>query len=554
MKAFRGFWLAPLIAAALLWASFAPVDFGFLAPFAWAALFLSMRLRGGERAGWQSFVGHYAFFLAGLWWISPLVSIGWAFVALWCATIEGFFGRCLKPALRAARDRGSWTWVIAAPLLHLGFDMIRTTLATGFPWLITGYSGWRNPVLIGSADLIGVHGSTLAIVALGAAIAEVVARRIEGRPIGRAPWVPAAGVWAAFAIWAIAKPAIETRPGPNVLLLQASIPQELKEARDASGHALPTLDEWWGIHEREAAAGRADFPNYRDLSGFVDLVVWPETMVPTSALAPVVEGRRFLAAEPIPGSKQWRLGESACRRLTAASHGASTLAGIMTEDAQRKQRNTAILLDPEGLVAGSQDKQHLTPGGETLLFLEWLPGPLRATVEQQLREFAGFVPGLVAGAGPRLLPLRTGGSAPPSASLQLGVLICYESIFPELPRAMARDGADVIVNISNYGWFTGTSQMDQALAMACFRAAELRRPVVLASNNGISAVIGADGYVTARTDADVRTHLLAEVPLASGTTLFTLVGEWAAWVLGVAGAVFLTVSKQRTRTEAPKSS
>jgi apolipoprotein N-acyltransferase len=111
---------------------------------------------------------------------------------------------------------------------------------------------------------------------------------------------------------------------------------------------------------------------------------------------------------------------------------------------------------------------------------------------------------------------------------------------------MVRDGADVIVNVANYGWFTGTPQMEQALAMAVFRAAELRRPVVLASNNGISAVIAAGGRIRDRTEADRRTFLLAEVPLGSGATLFSLVGEWAAWALGAVGTVLALRSRRRS--------
>ena len=547
MNLLRGFWAAPLLAAALLWASFAPVDLGFLAPAGWFVLLLSMRLRGGERCARQALVGQFAFFTAGLSWIAPLVSVGWLFTAFWCAAIEALWARCMRPSFRAARAHGDWTWVIAAPLLHVGFDLVRTVLATGFPWLITGYSGWANPVLLGSADLIGVHGATLAIIAAAAALAEVVARRAEGRPVGRAAWAPAAGLWIGLAAWAAFKPAIETTPGPTVLLLQASIPQELKEARATSGNRRLSLEEWWGIHEQLAAEGFADAAATKAATKAAtneapDLVVWPETMVPATAAAPLVPGRPFEAVEPGPSPRTWNLGTATSRRVTQASRGAWTLAGIVSEDQSGGQRNTALLLDPQGLVAGHQDKQHLTPGGETLLFLDLLPAGIRAEVTRKLMDFAGFIPNLVAGEGASLLPLRQG-----DRTLKLGVLICYESIFPELTCDMARAGADVLVNISNYGWFAGTAEMEQALAMARFRAAELRRPFVLASNNGISAVIAPDGAVVRQTAADVRTHLLARVPIASGATPFQVVGEGAGWVLGAAGAGLALRSALRAR-------
>jgi apolipoprotein N-acyltransferase len=524
-NALRNFWLAPLVGAALLWASFAPLDLGLLAPLGWAVLFLSMRLRGGERAGRQALVGQFAFFLAGIWWIAPLVSVGWVFVAFWCAAYEAIFARCLRPSLRAARDGGGAAWVLTAPLLHLLFDVLRTVVASGFPWLIPGYSGWSNPVLLGSADLIGVHGSTLAIVGAGAGLAEVAARAIEGRSPRWGPAIPAAALWAALAAWAFGKPAIEERPGPSVLLLQAAIPQELKEDRLQRGGAEVTDAVFWNTQESVAAEGFAS-------GAPVDLVVWPETMLPVAAAAPLVPGRPMEAFEQVAGTKRWRIGDSAGRRAAAAARGRPTLAGVMTVDRiTYRKRNSAVLLDGDGRVVAHQDKQHLTPGGETLLFLEWLPAGLRREVEARLMEMAGFLPDLDAGEAPALLPVAWRGG-----TVRAGALICYESIFPELSRAMARDGADVLVNLSNYGWFTGTPQMDQALAMAAFRAAELRRPVVLASNNGISAVLGPDGRVRARTEPDVRTHLTAVVPLAAGVTPFSALGEWAAWALGALGA------------------
>jgi apolipoprotein N-acyltransferase len=538
----RGFWIAPLVAAALLWAAFPPVDLGFCAPLGFAVLLASMRLRGGEKSGRQALVFGMAWFLAGIWWIAPLVSAGWVFVAFWCAAHEALFARFLRPPLRAARDGRGVSWIVAAPLLHVGLDMVRTTLFTGFPWLLPGYSGWRNPLLLGSADLIGVHGATLAIVALGAGLAEVVARRVEGRGSVVRPLVPAAALWAALGSWALVKPVPETRPGPTFLLLQASLDQQLKEDLVQAGRESHGEDVFWATQEGEAARG---LEAAADAGRVVDVVVWPETMVPDPVIHPLIPGRTpsFVVHDP-ERSDAFVASEAPARRLAKAARGRATLAGILQIEYRDAPpfplRNTAILLDGDGRLLGSQDKQHLTPGGETLLFLDWLPEMARVPISDWLNEFAGFVPDLQAGAGPVLLPLTWRGGA-----VRVGVLVCYESIFPEIPRAMVRDGADVLVNVANYGWFTGTPEMEQALAMAAFRAAELRRPLVLASNNGISAVVGPDGRVRERTEADVRTFLLADVPLASGTTPFAVVGEWAAWGLGLAGALVACAARAR---------
>ena len=200
--------------------------------------------------------------------------------------------------------------------------------------------------------------------------------------------------------------------------------------------------------------------------------------------------------------------------------------------------NTVVLLSPDGRIGGYQDKQHLTPGGEYIP-LRWLI-PFRERFESYLEDMIGFLPDLQPGEAGYVLPLRGGAKT--------GVLICYESVYPEIPRHMVRSGATMLVNCSNYGWFAGSSEMQQCLAMCAFRAAELRRSVVLSSNNGVSAVIGPDGRVRGRaTAADVRDFLLAPVPLCDSTSPFTVVGEWAAWALGAIATLLCLLAIRRER-------
>lgn len=510
----RNFWAAPIVGGALLALSFPPLDWGLLAIPGWALLFVSMRLRRGERAGRQALLFGLVFYTPGLAWIAPLVSVGWLFTAFWCACWEALFAWTVaKLWLRPEGTHGAW--YVGAPLLHLLVDMGRTVFMTGFPWLLTGYSAWKNPVLLGSADLLGVHGATLAILAGGAGLAEVAARRLEGRSRGVAALVPAVVLWAVFGLWAALKPEPVVRPGPTVALLQANIPQYLKEDRKAQGLERTSLEEWWTRHADLALAAR----NAARKSGrALDVVVWPETMVPAIA-------HRRLEQNP-----------ELFRKLAGISGGAHTLAGIVTQDSFGRRWNTVVLLDPDGLPIGSQDKQHLTPGGEYLPLFDWLP--FRAEIEAVLREKAGFLPNLEPGESTHLLAIQ--GPAGPSRA---GILICYESIFPSISRSMVRDGAAFLVNASNYGWFVGTGEMDQALAMGCFRAAETRRALVMSSNNGVSAVIGPDGVPTAYAEneagerVDVPGFCLAQVPLSSGSSPFLWWGEWAAWGLGLAGLV-----------------
>lgn len=536
MKLLRAFWPAPLAAGLLMVAAFPPYDLGFLMPLAWALLFASMRARRGARAGWQVFAATAVLFGIGFRWIWPLVGPLTLVVIAWSAAWEGLWGRLAGRFLaRGARPHAAW--IVVLPASHLLADMLRTTVLTGFPWMLPGYSAWRNPVLLGSMDLIGVHGATLAILVLGAGIAEGAARLAEGagaKPAMRA-LAPAAILWGAFGAWAFGKPAIEERPGPTLLLLQPAIPQLLKEDALARGEPRISASAVWERQERLAEEGLAAAAR---AGRRVDAVVWAETMLPVLAARPLERGRRLPTVVEDANGRAVVSHEEA-DRATAASRGAQTLAGLQSIAPGGRRGllyNSVVLLDAEGRILGHQDKQHLTPGGEYIPLRALVP--FREDFERWLEEMVGFLPDLQAGESANLLPLAGGARA--------GVLICYESLFPEIPREMVALGADLIVNQSNYGWFAGTDEMEQAFAVCAVRAAELRRSVVAASNNGICGVLGPDGRPRGEvTRADETAWLLVDAPLAQGRTPFVLLGEWAAWTIGAAAATAAVLTIRR---------
>jgi apolipoprotein N-acyltransferase len=536
LRLLRGFWPAPIVAGALMWMSFAPVDAGWLNAVGWAVLFASMRLRRGERAGRQVLVAMLVLFLPGVSWIRPLVWPMWLVVAFWCAGWEAVWGRIAGRFLAKADapDGGPRAaWIVVLPLSHLAADMARTLVLTGFPWLLAGYSGWRNPLLLGGADLIGVHGASLAILLLGAGLAECASRLAESRGAGGAAraLAPAAAVWAALAAWTFGKPALVESKGPTLLLLQPNIPQQLKEDALQSGAERPTSATLWKAHEDLAAKGLEAAAQ----DGVkVDLVVWAETMAPVMAVRPFemnVPMRTFVKGR----DDKWTTSVAEAGRIVATSRGAETLAGVQSLGEGGKHGllfNSVVLLDPTGRVRGFQDKQHLTPGGEYIPLRAFIP--FRERLEAYLEEMIGALPDLQPGEAANVMTLRGGA--------RVGVMICYESAYPEVARSFVREGADLLVNCSNYGWFAGTSEMRQALAICALRAAELRRPLVLSSNNGISAVVGPDGRVRGEaTAADEPGNPIVFVPVCESTSPFAAIGEWGAWSLSVAGVVLCFV-------------
>jgi apolipoprotein N-acyltransferase len=177
--------------------------------------------------------------------------------------------------------------------------------------------------------------------------------------------------------------------------------------------------------------------------------------------------------------------------------------------------NSAYLLRPDGVVAGRYDKVHLVPYGE------YVP----------LRQLFPFIGKLVAGIG----DFRPGKGFDPLVSdgRRLGVLICYEGIFPEAARDYKRNRADLLVNITNDAWFGRTSAPYQHLSMTVFRAVENRLYLVRAANTGVSAVIDPTGVILSRTGLFERTVLKGEVKFIDEKTFYAAYGDLFVYLCGL---------------------
>jgi apolipoprotein N-acyltransferase len=120
------------------------------------------------------------------------------------------------------------------------------------------------------------------------------------------------------------------------------------------------------------------------------------------------------------------------------------------------------------------------------------------------------------------------------AGARFGLQICFEGIFPEISREIARKGADFTVNISNDGWFRDSAELDQMLVMARFRAVESRIGFIRATNTGISAFIEPSGRLGAVLEAggrrkEVKGMLTARVKVTGASSLYRALGDWACW-------------------------
>ena len=186
-------------------------------------------------------------------------------------------------------------------------------------------------------------------------------------------------------------------------------------------------------------------------------------------------------------------------------------------DREHHPFNSAVLLGPDGGELGRYDKIDLVPFGE------YVP-PLFSFVNRITQEAGDFVPGEEV----KVLP---------AGSQKLGVFICYEAAFPDLVRQFAKAGANVLVNLSNDGYFGHTQARGQHLLIARMRAVENRRFLIRSTNDGFSAIIDPSGKLIKTLPAFHQLATIIRYACIQELTFYTQFGDWFAWgclAIGVA--------------------
>lgn len=442
----RGRWGIALSAAAgvALPLGFAPFHAHWATPLLLAGLILLIADQKPGVAAWRGFWFGFGAFAAGTYWLFISIhTIGGAPPALAAVLMLLLF--CLMASyvagfaalLAAGRGTGPLLRFLgAAPALWVLTEWLRGWLFTGFPWLTLGYSLIDSP-LRALGPVSGVYGLSFAAALLAGVMVVLV------RGTGRQRLAAGAVATVLIGLSLLAGRVAWVSPAAGELrvgLIQGSVPQERK----------------WRIEERAATLAL-----YRDLtSALVDLdvVVWPEAALP--ALAREVEP--FLAAQ------------SAAARVG----GYQLLLGILVDDEVTGAVTNSLLA--LGSRSGRYDKRHLVPFGE------YFPVP------GFVREFLRFMN----------LPYQdiASGSAEqpplPAGPVLAAPSICYEDAFGAEQRSFLPE-AQLLVNVSNDGWFGDSIAPHQHLQIARMRSLEAGRDMLRATNTGVTAIISHDGQVRA---------------------------------------------------------
>ena len=425
--------------------------------------------------------------------------LGVAVMVLLCLALALFpsvFGWMVS---RWARTYGP-SAVLLAPIAWVATEILRAHTLFDFSWCLLGYSQHANLPTIQIARYAAVYGVSFVVAVVSSALAFLVLERRRGPRTA----VLLATIGLLAVVWMHGEWRLSQVPPEvgrlRVGLVQASIAQD--EKWDAA-HAWRNVDRHLELTRRAAAAGAR-------------LVVWPESALPflfdrtpvvATQLADVV---RQYGLYLLFGNDDREQGGDEPGRIWVG----------------------AKMLDPQGQIALRYHKIRLVPFGEyvPMQSVLTLGGKFSAKLVQEVGEFTPgneYAVGLVDGH-------------------PVSVFICYEAIFPDLVREFAAGGAQLLVNITNDGWYGRTSAPYQHFAMARFRAVENERFLVRAANTGITAVVDPHGRVLERTELFERAVLVRDVPLLAGSTFYTRHGDVFAWAcLGAAVALTAAGLKKR---------
>jgi apolipoprotein N-acyltransferase len=400
---------------------------------------------------------------------------------LYLGLYHGLFALLLR--LTCGRPASIARGLFAAPFLWVACELARARI-TGFPWDQLGMTQVNHPGATWMAPLAGVYAISFVLAACSASLAAIIL-------LPRQRVKLSAGL-AFVALIAVLWPPSKNQPETYLqaaVLLQPNISEGRDSGWTGQGYAR-------GLARSVQLSEQPQDPffggNWRRPP---TVIVWPESP------APLTENE-----------SQFR---DAAKTLAQTTGSPLVLGDVaFGEDPERPGHsavyNSASFVTPDGIFAGRYDKIHLVPFGEFIPLQRWLSFAHSLTAEVGTLS-----------RGQRRVLFTTGGHS-------YGVFICYESTFADEVRHFALNGAEVLVNISNDGWYGDTSAPWQHLDMARMRAIENHRWVLRDTNTGVTAAIAPDGRIVASAPRHVETAVLVPFNFESGTTFYTRHGDWFA--------------------------
>ena len=515
-----------ILSGLLLAAAFPPASQTWLA---WVAMvpLISLVDRSGSAAllSLSAWAGGLLFWLISLpwrWEVHPTAWMAWLALATYLSLYWPIF-------LLLARNLVWYRFplVPAVMISWLTCDYLQAFLLSGLPWFYPAQSQFRFLALIQISDLLGVWVVSALIVICNASLlilGRLVARSMP--PLGE-PVTLRKLIWPGVSVLLLCMSLIygvfrlneaEFSPGPEVILLQSNLRQALKMGMSPSD----IIQVYVKLLEKELSS------TTQTVAPGSSVVIWPETSYPwgfvqldpdISPAQAAASGKQIFPEWPLV---DWlNLKTETTRDLNDLSRavGRPMVVGSVLYDLQNdqgKKANAAIWIDGSSERPRIYRKIHLVPFGEYVPLLRYLPW-IKTLAPYEERA----LPNLVSGRVPVWFD---------EGPFRYAPVICFEDSVPHLVSRFFRemnDGRppDVMLNLSNDGWFNGSAEHEMHLATSVFRSVEHRAPMVRAANMGISAIVDGNGAVLQSLPKKTEGVVRGIVPLDKRISLYTSLGD-----------------------------
>jgi len=491
-----------ILSGLLLSSAFPPAESSECAWLALVPLIVIARYTRPLRAFLFGLLSGLTFWLWSLSWLLammncgcgfPMVALAWISLSVYCSLYTGAFalvvsrifisGESISYAKVPNEDKYAGysmmmtsigrfinvLYVFAIPALWVGFEYLRSTLFGGFPWNAVGISQYRNIAIIQMAEWGGVYAVSAVVVMMNAVMAVLISRFIDvyarGIRTGRLHFELIMGL--AIGLFCLTNGVKIVRRvertdssglSARIAMVQPNIRQALKWDESQVMEVYRRLME----HTEIAVAGAPD------------IVVWPETAV----------------LNPVEGDENTVY----CASNQAEEFGVHVLTGVIEREGVYDEDelflptrvfNGSFLVGPDGRIMDRYRKRHLVPFGEHVPFDKTLTF---------LQRFVPIGETLYSGESGTIfsVPISKNGVG---RSIRFSVLICFEDIMAGLARDDVKEGARLLVNQTNDGWFDGSSEHVQHMSHCVFRCVENRVPAVRSANTGVTCFIDRTGRV-----------------------------------------------------------